>query len=489
MPVPLNQHLFNRFWSVAGAVSLRIKLMGIVLALVLLLGLGITVQVRVTLTRTLNASLEERGVSIARDLAARSTDLILINDLYSLHLVLNETRDNHADVRYAFLVDDQGQVLAHTFGEGFPAGLISSNTALSDQHHVGSWLDSDEGLIWDVAVPVLEGRAGTARVGLSQASTRQTIDVVTGQILLSTTLVSAVGIAAATFLTWIVTRPILSIGEAAKQVAHGDLSPRLERWAADEIGDLATAFNQMTESLARAAEERQEREHLRGMYVSGVIAAQEEERKRIARELHDGTSQSLTSLLIGLRSLDEICDSPQIHQQLGELRGIVSQTLDELHTLAIQLRPNVLDDLGLSAALDRHISDYNRRSVVPVDLAMRGLNAGERLPAPVETAVYRIVQEALTNIARHAGAKTASVLIERRDDRLRAVIEDDGCGFDPTEAGRNQRQLGLYGMRERAELLGGTLEIETAPGGGTSLFIHIPLADAGLPVKSIEALP
>lgn len=471
---PLLAQLPHRFWALAGSVSIRTKILGIVLGLVLLLGLGVTVQVRYTLTRAMDAQLQEQSVSVARDLAARATDLILTNDLYALHQLLRETQANNISVRYAFVLTSDGQVLAHTFGDGFPASLREANTARPAEHHHTAILATDEGPVWDTAVPVFEGRAGVARVGLSETVVRQTVDAVTGQLLITTVIVSGVGITAAALLTWLLTRPVLQLAEAARAVGGGDLRQRVPRWADDEIGDLAVSFNAMTDALAAVAEERAERDQLRARYVSGVITAQEDERKRIARELHDSTSQSLTSLMVGLKAMSSTCDAPDVRQHAEDLRGVAAQTLEDVHRLALQLRPSVLDDLGLPAALERYVAECRRRYRLQIDLAMRGLDA-TRLPPQVETALYRIVQESLTNVARHAEAGTASVLVERRNGSVRAIVEDDGRGFDPATAG--QERLGLYGIRERAELLGGTLTIESAPGQGASLYIEIPITE------------
>jgi signal transduction histidine kinase len=464
---------FNRFWAVAGAVNIRNKILGIVLGLVLLMGLTVTWQVRSLVARTMYLQLEESAVSITHDLAARSTDPILINNLYALHELLNDTRANNASVRYALIVSPEGDILAHTFGTGFPASLLEANSATSDDYYRMTVLDTDEGPIWDTAVPIFGGRAGTARVGLSDARLRQTIDTVTGQLLLTTVIVSALGISAAALLTWVLTRPVLDLVQATQAVGEGDFSHRVRRWADDEVGDLADAFNSMTVELAKAAEERAERDQLRAQYVSAVIAAQEDERKRIARELHDSTSQSLTSLLIGLRTLGDTVNTPAINHHVDELRGIAAGTLEDVHALAFQLRPSVLDDLGLPEALRRHVNDCRKRYPLEIDLAIHGLD--ERLPPEIETALYRIIQEALTNIVRHAGAQTASILVERMSDKVLTIIDDDGSGFDPGFINASDGHLGLYGIRERAELLSGELVIESEPGSGTSLFVEIPL--------------
>jgi signal transduction histidine kinase len=323
-------------------------------------------------------------------------------------------------------------------------------------------------------VPIFEGRAGTARVGVSDAQVQQTLNAITGQLLLTTMLVSTIGIIAAVLLTWVLTRPILSLVEATQAVGRGDFSHRVPRWADDEVGELANAFNSMAGALATADAERVEREQLRAQYVSGVITAQEDERKRIARELHDSTSQSLTSLLIGLRALADASGANGVRPRAEELREIASRTLEDVHTLALQLRPSVLDDLGLPEAVRRQVGDYEKRYPIVIDLVITGLE-GQRLPAEIETALYRITQEALTNIVRHADAHTASVIIERRNGKVLAIVEDDGKGFDAESADRKEGHLGLYGIRERAELLSGHLEIESGEGQGTSLYVEIPV--------------
>lgn len=465
--------LFAQFWRFAGAVNVRTKILGIVLGLVLLLGSVTTLQIRAMTKSALLKRLEEQSVATARDVAARSTDLILINDMYALHQLLEETQLNNPDVRYAFILDENGEVLAHTFGEGFPIELLSVNSVDSEAHHTTVSLKTEEGVIWDSAVPIFEGQAGVARVGLSEDSVNATVDTIIGQMLLSMVVVSAVGIGAAVFLTWVVTRPILELQEAAQAVGRGEFSRRVTPWAGDEIGALAKAFNHMAADLEQAERERVEREKLRLQLLEKVISAQEDERRRISRELHDETGQSLTSLMVRMQMMMQQCDVPQLRAQIEDLKNLVGDTLENVHNLARELRPSILDDMGLDAAVQRYVSDCSRRYNLAVDVVTLGLE-NERLPAAVETALYRIVQEGLTNIARHSGARSASIMLERRNGRVRAIIEDDGKGFDYETAVASGR-LGLYGMKERAELLGGTLAIESSPNQGTSIFVEVPV--------------
>ncbi len=464
--------LWNRLWPLISAVSVRVKVMGMALGLVLLLGSGILWQVRASLTRTLQTQLQTESITTASDLAARAVDPILLNDLVALRRLLDETQANNPDLRYAFVIDKYGQVLVHTFGSGFPLPLLEANRLTADQSSQTLVLQTEDGLVWDTAAPIFDGRAGVMRVGISDSRLRQEINLVSGQILLMMVLVSAVGVLTVTFLTFVLTRPLRDLVEATRRVAQGDFSPRVPRWAEDEIGDLAEAFNAMTAELGRADEVRREREQLRRQLLEKVIATQEEERRRIARELHDSTSQNLTSLMVGLKNLKAICHDPRLNVQVEELRSVAAATLEEVHDISARLRPRILDDLGLPAALERLAREWQARHQIPIDLLIH--IGQERLPGPLETAIYRIVQESLTNAARYSGARNVSVLVERRGTDLIALVEDDGQGFDPYRD-PGDRHLGLEGMRERAELLGGKLTIESAPGKGTSIHVQIPI--------------
>jgi signal transduction histidine kinase len=197
-----------------------------------------------------------------------------------------------------------------------------------------------------------------------------------------------------------------------------------------------------------------------------VVAGQEVERRRLARELHDETGQALTSILLGLRALEG-----SGRTDVDDLRELVVATLQDVRRLAVQLRPKALDDFGLVPALERLVQTFSESSGISVDLEAQ--LGDERLPNDVETTVYRIVQEALTNVVKHAEASRVSILLVQRDATVTAVVEDDGRGFD--SAAVRDDSLGLEGMRERAELHDGRMTIETAPGSGTTLRIELPL--------------
>ncbi len=202
-----------------------------------------------------------------------------------------------------------------------------------------------------------------------------------------------------------------------------------------------------------------------------VVEAQELERRRLARELHDETGQALTSILLGLKALEERTDDPDSRAATQELRELVVSTLQDVRRLAVELRPSALDDFGLVAALERLTDSFAEQTGIAVDF--QTALADERLPAEVETALYRIVQESLTNVVKHARARRVSILLARKNRAIKAVVEDDGQGFDPAE--ETEDGFGLVGMRERLALLGGRLEVESARDAGTTIAAEVPV--------------
>ncbi|HWQ23174.1 MAG TPA: GAF domain-containing protein [Gaiellaceae bacterium] len=204
--------------------------------------------------------------------------------------------------------------------------------------------------------------------------------------------------------------------------------------------------------------------------VRRVVAAQELERRHLARELHDETGQALTSILLELKALEPMLESEAGRAAVAALRERVVSTLQGVRRLAVELRPAALDDFGLATALERLAETIRERASLQLDLELQ--LGEERLPGEIETTLYRIVQEALTNIVRHAQATRVSVVLRRAAGAVTAVVEDDGAGFDPAA---QHAGLGLVGMRERAALAGGRLTIEAAPGRGTTIVAEVPL--------------
>jgi signal transduction histidine kinase len=293
--------------------------------------------------------------------------------------------------------------------------------------------------------------------------------------------------------------PLAELTRSAKRIAEGDLTQPLPRLARDEIGELGESFErmrvQLAESMQRITRHAQELEdrvaertrdlaaardaleahnEQRGRLLRKVIGAQEDERKRLARELHDETCQKIAALGIRIETALGADSTEEMRARLGDARSLASRTLDDIHRVIFDLRPSVLDDLGLLSA----IRWYAKRQLEPKGISVRyDFPDGEVHVAPeVETALFRAVQEAINNIARHSQAESALIEIDARPGELLIEVEDDGAGFDvasvqtPSESGRG---LGLLGLRERMELLGGSVEVDSSTGDGTRVTFRL----------------
>jgi two-component system, NarL family, sensor histidine kinase UhpB len=256
-------------------------------------------------------------------------------------------------------------------------------------------------------------------------------------------------------------------------------------WATGSLGQSKTIYGVVDDIEPRKRAEAERLDLFRR-----IAEAQEKEQRRIARELHDQVGQTVTGLALGLKGLErklkagEVGDIAWRHVQW--LQTLANEIGSDIHRAASDLRPAALDDLGLPKALAALASDWSARYEIGVDIHTSGLD--NRLTSEVETLVYRVVQEAVTNVLKHAAAQNVSIVLERRGDRLRVVVEDDGQGFDPQadeativnpedESGRPR--LGLSSIRERLALIGGSMRLESQLGAGTALFIQVPLTEQG----------
>jgi PAS domain S-box-containing protein len=280
--------------------------------------------------------------------------------------------------------------------------------------------------------------------------------------------------------------------EGRPQRMVGTLSDITERKQADHalrsaVDDLDIRVRERTTELAKAnaslldeVTERRATESQVRELVGQLFRAEEEERRRMSRDLHDSVGQHVAALSLHLKVIEESQGKPELAKQVEHARDAVRRLEDDVDRLSHELRPPLLDDLGLEEALRQHALSWSQDSGVAVDLHLSGLPP-QRLPLAVETTVYRVVQEAMTNVRRHASATRVGLIVECRGGSLRAIVEDNGCGFTaerPPGRTDRRRRLGLKGMAERAALVGGRLEMETSPGQGTTVFLSVPLENA-----------
>lgn len=358
----------------------------------------------------------------------------LLADFDRLELTLNEMHENGKGIFAAFRRNDSlaaGRSMAE-----MDRKLVAANKVLTDvQYKIGQLQE--------------EQFANQTRA----AKRLQIFELIIGGLI----LLMVVG---ATFYGWKLSQQI-HMAQEERERSRVELEQRV----ADR-----------TAELSRANRSLQDAEVLRVQLLRQVITAHEDEQRRIARDLHDGIGQSMTSLLIGMRTVESAPDLATAVKRVGELRRIAGNALEEVRLLARGLRPTVLDDLGLAPALERLAEDSRRAHRLEIEVHTEALGA-RRLPEEVETALFRIVQEALTNTAKHARARHVDVRVKRTEESVQLEVSDDGRGFAlPTGPAsiHADKQFGLSGMRERAALLNGTCTIDARIGQGTRIAVEIP---------------
>jgi len=251
----------------------------------------------------------------------------------------------------------------------------------------------------------------------------------------------------------------------------------------DEIGRLARSFREMTTSLTRHCEALEEKEKIRVSLLERLVHSQEEERRAISLELHDELGQSLSALLLSfqtdLNGGNSRVPGAAVEISEAEADGIearVGKLIDTVHRLAWRMRPSILDDYGLDSALRRYVEETARTTSLRLGYKQIPPEGFGRLPAWLEVTLYRIAQEGITNVIRHAEATQANLILIRSDSEIRLLLEDNGRGFNPTEiVPSSEHGLGLLGMQERTNLCGGSFKVESGQNKGTTVRVSIPL--------------
>ena len=468
----------SRFlWRVL-SVPLFFKIMGIGVLVAAIFGGATLLQIGGSISRTLYQVLEEKTRSTARSLVASLERPMSTGDVFTVNQKIRRTVQTFPDVRYIIVQDARGTVVAHTFERGVPAALVRPSGDPVPSQEQFQVFDVRDGLIFDVTSPILKGHAGTLQLGISDQMITRELSSVTRSVLWSLGLCVLIGAGLALLLTYILTQPIRNLVQVANRIRRGDFQARADVFSADEIGRLAAAFNQMTESLQRYRREVEEKERVRLFLIEKIVHAQEEERKVISRELHDQLGQSLLALLLAVQA---VCKENTVPEAAClDIEERIRHLIDEVRQLAWGMRPSILDDYGLDSALARYVEEMSEHSDLQIDYQYSGPSDTGRLPANIEVTLYRISQEAITNVVHHAHATRASAVVLQHCDEVTLLVEDNGRGFDTNSVLRkSESSLGLTGMTERVALLGGKCVVESAPNQGTTIRITIPLKEHG----------
>lgn len=486
------------------SVPIFVKILGIGLAVTVLFGGVAFYQIRVGMYYTHYQVHGETALSIARALAALLDTLLAEGQIEEVDHEIEVTMKAFPDLRYVIVQNKEGQIVSHgfTFPQEAPADLASKgrdlcagcHPSISPKEVPASMLEIPSklaasgtlrvytrraGLVLDVVAPIGDGSRGSVRLGVGDTVIARELRTITRSLFWSLALCAAVGLSLALVLAYMLVQPVHNLVQATRRIRGGDFKARAHVFSEDEVGGLASAFNEMAESLDEYREEVREKERVRVKLIARTVQAQEDERKLVARELHDQLGQALSNVLL---TIESECHDCVAHKEGRErVTQEIRASIDQVRRLAWDVRPSILDDYGLDLALARYIDDVSSRVGFALDYQCVAPPEMARLPDVIEVTLYRIAQEAVTNVIRHAAATQASVILLRRDQEVSLIVEDNGRGFSVKQAERGTPPpLGLMGMQERAALVAGTLTVDSSPGKGATVRVVINLGEAGI---------
>ncbi len=460
-----------------------LKILGIGFLTAILFGAVTLLQTRSSTSQILYQLLEQRTISMGRTLADSIERPASVGDYFAIRRYLQEAQKAFPEIRYIIVRNQDQQIVATTFENDVPPDLVKFSSPLCPPQCAAQAIGSEEGIIMDARFPVVRGFAGSVQIGVLDKMVSRELSTLTEKVLWGLFLCAAVGIALALMLTGILTRPISQLVQSANRIREGKFETRAKVFSNDEIGHLAIAFNQMAEALMQYRQEVQAKEKARLSLIERTVQVQEDERKSLSRELHDHFGQSLLALLLqvqaGCKHSPSKCQFASLPGSLcAATEDTIRQMIEEVHRLAWGMRPSILDDYGLDSALARHIEEVTKTAGMEIDYQLISPDGLPRLPSRIEVSLFRIAQEAITNIMRHAKASHASVVVLRQLHEVTMLVEDNGQGFSPAVVQeKGDQSLGLMGMKERVNLLGGSFVIESAPGEGTTIRVRIPLSE------------
>lgn len=453
------------------SIPIFIKTLGIGAIVATLFGGTLFIRTRQTLTTNLYEVQERRVKTEARLLASYLQRPATVHDIVRIQDIIDESRAANPDILYIIVRDDAKQVIAHTFGLHLPAGLIEAPPDGASAAGFRILKIKGGGLAFEVQKPLVKGYAGYLQLAVSDRMVREQVHSLSTSILSALLISIAIGVGLAAFLSYLITKPIQHLKKAAGKIQQGDFESRSLIYSDDEIGELAMAFNDMADSLRSYREEVKDREETRLALIERVVSSHENERKLISRELHDHFGQSLLAVLVDIRAARDRAGSST--PVLQKLEKAMEKIVGDLSRIVRGMRPTVLDDYGLDRALESYTRESAERYQLEISYKYTAPPDFRRLPGHIEVTLYRIAQEAITNIIKHAGATHVSLVLLITAQSTILLVEDDGKGFDPAVS-TGKGGLGLVGMRERMSLIGGQLDFISSGDEGTTIRATIP---------------
>ncbi len=411
---------------------------------------------------------------------------VLLDNKFAIYEQLVDTLHQNEQIKYIIVTSPEGKIISSTFVKGFPVGLpVYREKSQEYENELFDIVvyDSNEGNIREYMYTPNNNIIGSIRVGLKESIMLEIMKEKFIQIILTIFIICVVSSILATYYAWHFLQPIEILSKAVKEISKGNYDISVDRIGNDELGYLMQIFNNMARRLSKKEREntyllselRKKEEH-NSLLMAQLFRAQEDERQRISQELHDGTSQTMVSILTYLRILHDKLTTKEQKDFLAGIRELISQTLDSIRALAVNLHPPLLKDLGLIVAIEKFL-DMVQQTSTDIKIKFEYQGDFSKLPDMLALVCYRIIQEGITNIVKHANARRAKVKIFYEETKIRMEIIDNGIGFDEETAQRAKlnHHLGLRSMQKRIELLQGKFEIISKLNKGTIIKITIPI--------------
>lgn len=447
------------------SVSLFIKIMGIALLIIVIFGASVIFNTRHITESFFEEQSKKRLIMTAKYFTLQVEEFLITGDFANTYNLIKDTLKLYDELRYIIIYDTEDRILFNSTNRPLSKEFINANK-LKDDYNI-EIINTEFGRIYDIILPISFGNKAYLRMGMDSASTLKRKDEITNRLLYFFAFIAFVGILISYTLAAIINIPIKNLINAIDKIKKGNLNVRVRPWFDDEIGKLSQEFNNMTETIYKEQLARRE-------LIQKLIKTQEEERLRISRELHDRTGQSISSIKMAIRSIELSISDVNIKKRFSEFAEILNTTLEDIHSLSLELRNPLLTDFGLVKAIEEEIATISKNNKnIEISFIVGEEVKNRRFAKEIEVQMFRIFQEALLNAIKHSSATHIKIFLQKEDaSSITMKIIDNGRGIVENP---ERRGIGLIGMKERAEIIKADLKIISNKNEGTHIILSVPI--------------
>jgi len=450
-------------------VSLFIKVMGIALFLIFLFGLGAIFQTKIIFENFFFEQIKDRMVATARYIKYQLEENILAGDIIKIREIIENELKTNRDVKYIIILDNEYRVLIKSIKQSVSNEFVKINKLNGREYNIECF-KCELGNVCDIIMPLTNQKTGYLRIGISDELKNIYMSKIFNKLILYFLITAIIGVLISYCLSYILNQPIRGLISSIEKVKTGDYNIEIKPWFKDEIGELTTEFSKMIKSIKESQE-------LRKKLMQRIISAQEEERLRISRELHDKTGQTIVYLKIAAKSVEKDIREEIVVKKFSEFVSLLNTAFEEIHNLILELRNPILNDFGLYYAIKEYLEKV-KDSGIKYNLLVNNGIENLRLNNEAEIQIFKVIQESIINILKHSKATEVNIKLNKDKDKLIVKIEDNGKGFEVSKINLNE-SIGIFGMQERVGMIGGNFKIESKINSGTTISISVPIIKGG----------